>query len=43
MFQMVNDEQPSAETRKLFWMKTGLFIVGIALLVGVGYFFAFQK
>ncbi len=41
MFQMINDEKPTAEDRKLFWVKIGMFIVLFAALGGVVYFFAF--
>jgi len=41
MFQMINDEKPSAEDRKLFWIKLGFFIAAMAALGGVIYFFAF--
>jgi hypothetical protein len=40
MFEMLNDEKPDAEGRKLFWMKVGIFVVAIAALSGVVYFFA---
>jgi hypothetical protein len=41
MFQMINDEKPTAEDRKLVWVKVGMFVVLIAALGGVIYFFAF--
>ena len=41
MFQMIDEERPSAEDRKMVWMKVGLFIVLVAALGGVVYFFAF--
>lgn len=40
MFQMINEEKPTAEDRKMLWVKVGLFIVLIAALGGVVYFFA---
>jgi len=40
MFQMINDEKPNAEDRKMMWVKVGLFIVLIVALGGVVYFFA---
>lgn len=40
MFQMINEEKPSAEDRKLFWVKVGAFIVALAAFGGVIYFFA---
>ncbi len=40
MFQMINEEKPSAEERKLFWVKVGAFIVALAAFSGVIYFFA---
>ncbi|MCL5005689.1 MAG: hypothetical protein M1404_04075 [Acidobacteria bacterium] len=41
MFQMIDDEKPTAEDRKMLWVKAGIFIVGLAILGGVVYFFAF--
>jgi len=41
MFQMINDEKPTAEDRKMLWVKVGLFVVLFAALGGVVYFFAF--
>ncbi len=41
MFQMIDEERPTAEDRKLFWIKVGAFIVVMAALGGVLYFFAF--
>ena len=40
MFEMLNDEKPDAESRKLFWMKVGIFVVAIAAMSGAIYFFA---
>ena len=40
MFQMINEEKPTAEDRKMMWVKVGLFIVLIAVFGGVVYFFA---
>jgi hypothetical protein len=41
MFQMINDEKPSPEDRKLFWYKLGAFLLALAAFGGVIYFFAF--
>jgi hypothetical protein len=41
MFQMIDEEKPTAEDRKLFWVKVGAFIVALAAFSGVIYFFAF--
>ena len=41
MFQMINDEKPSPEDRKLFWYKFGAFLLAMAAFGGVIYFFAF--
>ncbi len=40
MFQMVDEGRPSADDRKLFWFKVGAFVVALAALGGVVYFFA---
>lgn len=40
MFEMLNEEKPDAETRKMFWMKVGIFVVALAAMGGVIYFFA---
>ena len=40
MFQMINEEKPTAEDRKMMWVKVGLFIFFSAVLGGVVYFFA---
>jgi len=40
MFQMINEEKPTAEDRKMLWVKVGLFIVLCGALGGVVYFFA---
>ena len=40
MFQMINEEKPTAEDRKMLWVKVGLFIVFCGALGGVVYFFA---
>jgi hypothetical protein len=42
MFQMIDEHQPTAEDRKLFWYKVGLFIVASAAFGGIIYFFAFM-
>jgi hypothetical protein len=41
MFQMIDEGKPTAEDRKLFWYKVGLFIVAAAAFGGIIYFFAF--
>ena len=41
MFQMIDEGKATAEDRKLFWYKVGLFIVVAAVFGGVIYFFAF--
>jgi hypothetical protein len=41
MFQMVDEEKPTAGDRKMFWFKVGAFVVALAALGGVVYFFAF--
>ena len=40
MFQMINEEKPTAEDRKMRWVKVAIFVIGIAVLGGVVYFFA---
>lgn len=40
MFQMIDEEKPSAEDRKLFWYKLGAFIVALAAFGGIIYFVA---
>ena len=40
MFEMINEEKPSPERRKLFLMKVGIFIVAMAAVAGVIYFIA---
>ena len=40
MFQMVDEEKPTAEDRKMFWFKVGVFVVALAAVSGVVYFFA---
>jgi hypothetical protein len=40
MFQMINEERPSAEDRKLFWYKLGIFIAALAAFGGIIYFVA---
>jgi len=40
MFQMINEDKPTAEDRKMLWVKVGLFVVLSAALGGVVYFFA---
>jgi hypothetical protein len=40
MFQMVDEDKPTAEDRKMFWFKVCAFIVALAAVGGVVYFFA---
>lgn len=40
MFEMINEEKPSPERRRLFLMKVGIFIVAMAAVAGVIYFLA---
>ena len=40
MFQMINEDKPSPEEKKLFWYKVGLFIVVSAAVAGVIYLIA---
>lgn len=41
MFQMIDEEKPTAEDRKLFWVKVGAFIVAMGAFAGLIYFFGF--
>jgi hypothetical protein len=41
MFQMINEERPSAEDARMRWLKVGAFVVIAAAIGGVIYFFAF--
>jgi len=41
MFEMINEEKPDADARKMFWIKVGAFIVALAGMTGLIYFFAF--
>jgi len=41
MFQMIDEEKPSPEDRKVFLYKIAAFVVAMAVLGGVVYFFAF--
>jgi hypothetical protein len=41
MFEMLNEEKPDAEARRVFWKKVGYFVVALGVLGGVIYFFAF--
>jgi hypothetical protein len=41
MFEMLNDEKPNSDARKMFWVKVCMFVVAIAAMGGVIYFFAF--
>ena len=40
MFQMIDEGKPTAEDKKLFWFKVGAFVVALAAVGGVVYFFA---
>ena len=40
MFQMVDEGKPTAEDKKMFWFKVGVFVVALAAFGGVVYFFA---
>ena len=40
MFEMINEEKPSPERRKLFLIKVVAFVVTVVVLAGVIYFFA---
>lgn len=42
MFEMINEEKPSSEERKLLLFKVGAFIAGIAAMAGVIYLVAFS-
>lgn len=37
MFEMLNDEKPDAESKRLFWMKVGIFVIAVAAMGGVIY------
>ena len=37
MFQMIDDQKPTAEDRKMIWVKIGVFLVLFAALGGVVY------
>lgn len=42
MFQMIDEQKASsAEDRKMFWVKVGMFFVAMGALGGLIYFFAF--
>lgn len=41
MFEMLNEEKPDAEARRMFWLKVGFFVVALGALGGVIYFFGF--
>jgi len=40
MFQMINDEKPTSEDRKMLWVKVGLFIILCGAFGGLIYMFA---
>ena len=40
MFEMINEEKPSPERRKLFLVKVVAFVVAVAVMASVIYFFA---
>ncbi len=37
MFEMLNEEKPDADARKMFWMKVGIFVLAVAAMGGVIY------
>ncbi len=37
MFEMLNEEKPDADARKMFWMKVGIFVAAVAAMGGVIY------
>ena len=37
MFEMLNEEKHDSESRKLFWMKVGIFVIAVAAMGGVIY------
>lgn len=37
MFQMINEEKPTAEDRKMLWVKVAMFIVGVGAVGGFVY------
>jgi len=41
MFQMIDEERAEPQDRKMLLLKIGAFIVALAALGGVVYFFAF--
>jgi hypothetical protein len=41
MFQMVDEEKPSPDDRKMLLFKIAAFIVAVGAFAGVIYFFAF--
>jgi hypothetical protein len=41
MFEMLNEEHPDAEARRMFWKKVGYFVVAIAVVGGMIAFFAY--
>ncbi len=41
MFQMIDEEKGDSKDKKMLLMKIGVFIVALAALGGVVYFFAF--
>jgi hypothetical protein len=43
MFEMINEEKPSPERRKIFLTKAAFFLVAVVLVAGVIYFLAFTK
>lgn len=45
MFEMINEEKPSPEARKLFVVKLAAFVLGIAAMGGIAYFIvmSYQK
>lgn len=42
MFEMIDEEKPSPERKKIFLTKVGFFLVAVVLVAGVIYFLAFS-
>lgn len=41
MFEMIDEEKPSPERKKIFLTKAAIFLVAVVLVAGVIYFLAF--
>jgi hypothetical protein len=41
MFEMINEEKPEPQDRKMFWVKIGATIVALTALSGIAYFVAY--